>query len=372
MPFSPACPAVVEMARPEASSTAEEMNEWLATVAGGTLINLTGLSIDVTEGPICLVDRSDLTFLGGTFIQRNDGSSVAAKAWAPGLSGLWPRNRAFFYCVRSSRIQWVTPTLLGANSYGEYKGQMFEEQAGFMLRHCFDISVTAPKLQGVYGDVVSVVHEDANRLPCERVEVTDVDAEFIGRNLASVVSCTDFTLAGGAVYKTGRSCFNIEPAVEANICRRIRAKNLSATLVTGVLIGNLGGSNNVSDIYLSDMRLTDKPLVITAQGRTDRPGRRSNYVFERISGNGKGIANGTTIGLSNLDNVVIRDIWQRVAGYLADPNTGRVIYSGVGMKADSINGLTLERLEFPKGVSAKATGDVTPWVLTNCTNVQTL
>lgn len=367
---SPVLPLAMQMVRPPNEVlTAADFNSWLGTVASGTVINLTGLNVDATEGPICLVDRSDLTFLGGTFTQSNDGSSVTSKSWAPGLASVWPRNRAFFYCVRSSRIQWIDTTVVGTNTVGEYKGQSFEEQAGFALRHCSDVTITSPKVQSIFGDVVSVVHEDANRLPCERVAVVDVDAEFLGRNLVSVVSCIDFDLHGAKVWKTARSCFNIEPAVESNICRRIRARNVSASAVGGVLVGNLGGSNNVSDIILTDMRLTDKPVSITMQGRTDRPGRRSNYTLERISGNGKGVANGVCVNITNIDNVAIRDVWQRVAGYLAD-STGKVIYPGIGMKANSVNSLILERVEFPKGSTAKTTGDVTPWVFTNCTDVQ--
>lgn len=368
-PVAPTLPYVTSLAMlPEEVKTSADFNEWLKIQPAGSLIYIGSKSIDCEEGPICIVDRSDLTFWGGNFTQSTDGSLVVKKFWAEGLDKLWPRNRSFFYCIRASRISFINTTIAGPNVAAAYLGQMYEEQAGFLLQRCWDISITSPKVSGTFGDAVSLAHENANRLPCERVRISDIIASSIGRNLVSVVSAIDVDVHGGQVSKTGRSCLNIEPAVAANECRRIRMRNIAAAGVNGALLANQGGSNLVSDIHFQDIRIMDKPIVISMKGRTDRPARRENYLIERISSGGSAIANGYAMRISDIDGVTVKDIWQRAAGYLQS-SSGAVVYRGVGARFENVNTLTLERLEFPKGKSAANTGDVTPYEIVNCSNV---
>ena len=370
-PASPVGPTTIQTVTPPAGiETSAAFNQWLGVVPNGSIINLTGVAIDAEEGPIIVEDRHDLVFIGGTVTQRTDGTGVAPKTWVPRLHLNWPRNRCGWLVIDSTRVAWYGTRFDGCNTNAAYLGQNYEEQAAWSLRRSRDIDLVGVTASGAWGDGVSIVHDDndTTRAPCERVRLLGVTLTNVGRNFVAVVCGTDILVSGVTADGSGRSAFNVEPAVEANRTERVEISNVSASRVTGVLIAHKGGSNRVSDICWRDMRITDKPVSVTIEGRTDRPGRRSGYLIERISGGGPSIANGIAMTIRTVDDVTVRDVWQRVAGYLTD-GSGKVIYPGVGMDLVGVNGVRIERAEFPKGKSAAATGDVTPVRYMNCTGV---
>ena len=366
MPTLAAVPFVHQYVTPSVEQCANSaaFNSFVSQLPAFSLVNLTGKTVDCEEGPVCIVDRSDLTFLGGTFTQRTDGSKVGPKAWFEGLSRDWPRNRSTVALLRSERVSFIQTRVVGPND-GTYLGQLFEEQGGFYLRHCKDVSLLSCSVEGVFGDAVCVIHEVANRLPCERITIEGLRAKNIGRNFVALVSVVDFSLFGLFGQKCGRSGLNIEPAVAANKIRSVLFSNVVLFGVGGATIGNLGASNDVGDLVFQDVRSVDKPLAVSCAGRVDQPGRRSGYVFERVVGGG--LSNGIPFRISDVDSIVVRDVFQRVAGLLM--NGSKVVYPGVGFRGVNLCGLVAERTDFLKGKSVAVTGDVVPFDLVNCVGV---
>lgn len=356
---------------PAGIETSTAFNTWLSTVPNGSVVNLIGATIDAEEGPVMVDGRQDLVFLGGTVTQRTDGTGVTPKTWAPRLHLVWPRHRCGWYVANSSRIAWYGTTFTGPNTLPVWRGQSYEEQAAWSLRRCSDIDLAGITATGPWGDAVSIVHDDndGTRSPCERVRINGATFRNVGRNFVSVVCGIDVLISGVVGDGSARSGFNIEPAVEANRVERVEIRNVSVSRVTGVVIAHKGASNRVSDIAWRDIRSVDKPISVTITGRLDRPGRRSGYLLERLTGGGSGIANGVPFGIDNVDNVEIRDVWQRCAGFRPPSGGSRTGYPGVGINLSGVNNVRVERAEFPKGHSEADTGDVTPVKTTNCTGV---
>lgn len=361
IPRTPNNPRATRTFRPEGGiGSARDFNAWAATVPNGSVIDLEGFEIDATNESVAFSGRTDLVIYGGKTVQFDAGLYTAN-----------PRNRAAWRFDNCARITIVGSRAVG-NSGGRYDAEV-EEQGGFYLRKSNDVSIVECSVEGVYGDGVCIAHDsaDSTRTPCQGISVLDFRSEGHARNAVAVVCGVDIFLS--KIFASGgRSTINVEPPAPSMQARRVWATQIIQSGTTYPILANLGGSNAVSDIALTDSCRTDGPIRIEVRGRSDRPSIRERYFISNVSqaSTASGIANGIPIQVSLANDVIITGIDQACAGYLAKDASGEGGYPGIGIKAVSVNRLDVrDNPLLRKGASKKVTGSFTPVVTEACTDI---
>ena len=226
----------------------EQLNDWMAAVPDGSLIEFGDKACYRVEGSVTLVSRNDLVLEG-------NGATLRATTRVPTPE----TNRGQLRLDYGSDITVRDLSLVGVNPKAEFSlANQFDHN--LFIRGTHGVVVTNVHGRNAYGDFIAIAHGmDGTTIP-GNITISDVSADTVGRMGISCVACDGVSVENSVFNNIAYHVFDLEIEGDNWPGRNVRYTN-NVVEAHGWAFFSVGTpfqteNNDLSNVYIAGNAVT--------------------------------------------------------------------------------------------------------------------